>query len=76
FASLINMLDPTPIGNPREYEYADFADKDLVVRRFKKDVRDQMAGEFPERNIVKLMRPATGAEEEAYRRLVGSQFRD
>ena len=34
-----------------------------------------MAGEFPERNIVKLMHPATGAEE-AYRRLVESQFRD
>ncbi len=76
FASLMNMLDPTAIANPKEYEYADFADKNLVVRRFKKDVKDQMAGEFPERNIVKLTHPATGAEEEAYRRLVESQFRD
>lgn len=39
-------------------------------------MKDQMAGEFPERNIVKLTHPATGAEEEAYRRLVESQFRD
>lgn len=35
-----------------------------------------MSGEFPERNIVKLTRLASGAEEEAYRRLVESQFRD
>lgn len=27
FASLMNMLDPTAIANPKEYEYADFADK-------------------------------------------------
>ncbi|MGC6612225.1 hypothetical protein ACP0GZ_27815, partial [Escherichia coli] len=39
-------------------------------------VKDQMSGEFPERNIVKLTRLASGAEEEAYRRLVESQFRD
>jgi len=76
FASLMNMLDPTAIANPKEYKYADFADKNLVVRRFKKDVKDQMAGEFPERNIVKLTHQATGAEEEVYRRLVESKFLD
>jgi SNF2 family DNA or RNA helicase len=76
FASLMNMLDPTAIANPKEYEYADFADKNLVVRRFKKDVKDQMAGEFPEREIKELQREATSAEEEVYRRLLESKFRD
>lgn len=76
FASLMNMLDPTAIANPKEYEYADFADKKLVVRRFKKDVKDQMAGEFPEREIKALKRDATSAEEEVYRRLLESKFRD
>lgn len=76
FASLMNMLDPTAIANPKEYEYTDFADKNLVVRRFKKDVKDQMAGEFPEREIKELQREATSAEEEVYRRLLESKFRD
>ncbi|ELZ0585630.1 TPA: DEAD/DEAH box helicase [Yersinia enterocolitica] len=76
FASLMNMLDPTAIANPKEYEYADFADKNLVVRRFKKDVKDQMAGEFPEREIKALKREATSAEEEVYRRLLESKFHD
>ncbi|MBW5893075.1 DEAD/DEAH box helicase [Pectobacterium polaris] len=76
FASLMNMLDPTAIANPKEYEYADFADKKLVVRRFKKDVKDQMAGEFPEREIKALKRDATSAEEEVYHRLLESKFRD
>ena len=76
FASLMNMLDPTAIANPQEYEYSDFADKNLVVRRFKKDVKDQMVGEFPERQISALKRKASAAEEEAYRRLVESKLRD
>ena len=76
FASLMNMLDPTAIANPQEYEYSDFADKNLVVRRFKKDVKDQMVGEFPERQISALKRKASAAEEEVYRRLVESKLRD
>ena len=76
FASLMNMLDPTAIANPKEYEYSDFADKNLVVRRFKKDVKDQMAGEFPEREIKALQKAAIAAEEEVYRRLVESEFRE
>ncbi len=76
FASLMNMLDPTAIANPQEYAYSDFADKNLVVRRFKKDVKDQMAGEFPERQIQSLKRAASIAEEEVYRRLVESKLRD
>lgn len=46
FASLMNMLDPTAIANPKEYEYADFADKNLVVRRFKKTSKIRWLASF------------------------------
>ena len=62
-ASLMNMLDPTAIANPKEYEYSDFADKNLVVRRFKKDVKDQVSGSFLERKIT-LERCGASAKEE------------
>ncbi|MCY4674357.1 MAG: DEAD/DEAH box helicase [Bacteroidetes bacterium] len=41
FASLIQMLDPTVIADPRNYTKADLEGKNLLVRRFKKDIRDQ-----------------------------------
>ncbi|WP_285163556.1 DEAD/DEAH box helicase [Shewanella goraebulensis] len=69
FASLMNMLDATAIANPSDYEYEDFKDKNLVVRRFKKDVKDQIAGEFPEREIKEVYGTASIEEEEAYRQL-------
>ena len=67
FASLMNMLDPTAIANPKEYEYADFADKIWLSVASKRRERSDV-WRVPERNIVKLTRPASGAEEEAYRR--------
>lgn len=76
FASLMNMLDPTAIANPSDYQHSDFADKNLVVRRFKKDVKDQMAGEFPEREIKQITRQASAQEEEVFRRLVESELKD
>jgi SNF2 family DNA or RNA helicase len=42
FASLMNMLDPTAIANPRDYSREDFRDKGLVIRRFKKDIMAQL----------------------------------
>ncbi|MBY5947899.1 DEAD/DEAH box helicase [Photobacterium rosenbergii] len=75
FASLMNMLDATAIANPSEYSYDDFKDKNLIVRRFKKDVKDQMAGEFPERNIDRVYANASMEEEEVYRRLVESSLK-
>ena len=42
FASLMNMLNPTAIANPNDYGPEDI--KGLFVRRFKKDVQDQIAG--------------------------------
>ena len=52
FASLMNMLDATAIANEKEYEHEDFSDKGLVVRRFKKDVKDQIAKDFLKGNII------------------------
>ncbi|WJG26798.1 DEAD/DEAH box helicase [Vibrio furnissii] len=75
FASLMNMLDATAIANTSEYSYDDFKDKNLVVRRFKKDVKDQMVGEFPERNIDRVYAQASLEEEEVYRRLIESSLR-
>ncbi|WP_240537392.1 DEAD/DEAH box helicase [Vibrio sp. CUB2] len=75
FASLMNMLDATAIANPSEYSYDDFKDKNLIVRRFKKDVKDQMKGEFPERNIQSIYANASSQEEEVYRRLVAASLK-
>ena len=64
FASLMNMLDPTAIANPNDYKKEDI--KGLCVRRFKKDIKDQVFGVFKERvvNIEKC--EASSAEELAY----------
>ena len=51
FASLLNMLDPTAIANPNDYGIDDFKDKGLVIRRFKKDIQDQVQSEFKQRKI-------------------------
>ncbi|EAR23003.1 putative ATP-dependent helicase [Nitrococcus mobilis Nb-231] len=68
------MLDPTAIANPADYTQHDYRDKSLVIRRFKKDVRDQLQGNFPERQIEVVKTQATAAEEEAYARLMDVSF--
>lgn len=73
FASLMNMLDPTAIANPSDYAHEDFRDKSLVIRRFKKDVRDQL-GDFPDREIVRHYAPATPIEEQAFTQLMEVSF--
>ena len=50
FASLMNMLDPTAIADPENYTPEDI--KGLCIRRFKKDVKDQVSGSFLERKIT------------------------
>ena len=62
FASLMNMLDPTAIANPNDYTPEDI--KGLCIRRFKKDVKDQVFGSFLERNIA-LERCHASLKEEA-----------
>lgn len=64
FASLMNMLDPTAIADPEHYTKDDI--KGLCVRRFKKDVKNQVAGSFLERVVTKELCPASEKEEKAY----------
>jgi SNF2 family DNA or RNA helicase len=54
FASLMNMLDPTAIPNPRDYAHEDYRDKKLVIRRFKTDVATQLQSALPERVVHKV----------------------
>ncbi len=74
FASLMSLLDPTAISDPDDYTPQDFHDKGLVVRRFKKDIRDQVSADFQERVTEQLRHPATSQEENAYRALLAIPF--
>jgi superfamily II DNA or RNA helicase len=64
FASLMNMLDPTAIANPHDYKKEDI--NGLCVRRFKKDIKDQVQGAFKERRVSLEKCDATDEEENAY----------
>lgn len=64
FASLMNMLDPTAIANPDDYQAEDI--KGLFVRRFKKDVRDEVGGAFLERKVTMQKCTASPAEENVF----------
>ncbi|NJD36345.1 MAG: DEAD/DEAH box helicase [Betaproteobacteria bacterium] len=64
FASLMRMLDPTVLPPGADYTRVDVAH--LFVRRFKKDVREQMRQDFPEREVFRLARDASPAENAAF----------
>ena len=72
FASLMNMLNPTAIKDPKNYGPEDI--DGLFIRRFKKDVRHQVVGNFPERVVFTPKVPASGKEEAAYAILSGLRF--
>ena len=72
FASLMNMLDPTAIADRDEYTPEDI--KGLYIRRFKKDIKNQVAREFMEREIVELRVAATPEEEHVFNVLASAQF--
>ncbi|HCF1684379.1 TPA: DEAD/DEAH box helicase [Pseudomonas aeruginosa] len=74
FASLMNMLDPTAISDPDDYAKEDFRDKGLVIRRFKKDIRDQVKQEFKERVVKDIYLHASLEEEGAYQALLDVPF--
>lgn len=74
FASLMNMLDPTAISDPDDYAKEDFSDKGLVIRRFKKDIRDQVQQEFKERVVNDIYLNASPEEEAAYQALLDVPF--
>lgn len=64
FASLMNMLDPTAIANPEEYTKDEI--KGLCIRRFKKDVKDQMGGKYLERTVNLVTCEASPKEEAVF----------
>jgi ERCC4-related helicase len=64
FASLMNMLDPTAIANPDNYTKDDI--RDLYVRRFKKDVLQDLRQHVPERNVASVEAQASTAEERVF----------
>lgn len=64
FASLMNMLDPTAIANPEEYTKEDI--KGLFIRRFKKNVKNQMGGKYLERTVDLVNCEASPKEEAVF----------
>ncbi|PVX38199.1 DEAD/DEAH box helicase [Janthinobacterium sp. 78] len=74
FASLMSLLDPTAISDPDDYTPDDFRHKGLVVRRFKKDIKDQVSSQFQERTTTCLRQHASVQEEAAYRALLEIPF--
>ncbi|MBV4465791.1 DEAD/DEAH box helicase [Pseudomonas sp. SWRI79] len=64
FASLVRMLDPTVLPAGADYTRSDV--DHLFVRRFKKDVREQMKQEFPERDVFRLACQASQSENLAF----------
>src|ERR1017187_8047571 len=64
FASLMNMLNPTAIANPKVYGPEDI--EGLFLRRFKKDVQEQLGKSFLERRTNRWPTPASDVEEFAY----------
>lgn len=74
FASLMTLLDPTAISDPDDYTPEDYRDKGLVIRRFKKDIRDQVAQQFEERDTSLLRATATPEEERAFEALLEVPF--
>lgn len=64
FASLMNMLDPTAIADIHNYTKEDI--RGLCIRRFKKDIQNEVRGAFKERRVSTLQCQASPAEERAY----------
>jgi len=72
FASLMNMLDPTAIANPDNYGKEDI--RGLFIRRFKKDIQDQVAEAFMERRIRQAQCAASPEEDVVFDLLAKATF--
>ena len=72
FASIMNMLNPTAIKDENNYGPKDI--EGLFIRRFKKDIKNQIRGSFPDRIVRKEPHPAAAAEEAAYACLAALKF--
>jgi len=70
----MSLLDPTAISDPDDYTPDDFRSKGLVIRRFKKDIKDQVSADFQERETTCLRQAASAHEEAAYRALLDVEF--
>ena len=73
FASLMNMLNPTAIANPKDYGPDDIAG--LFLRRFKAQVQEQIGKSFQDRITTRHPILATTAEEHAFDLLTKATFR-
>ena len=72
FANLMTMLDPTAIADSSNYTAGEI--QGLFVRRFKKDIEDQVSSQFSERKVRLLRRPASQPEERFFDALAGARF--
>jgi ERCC4-related helicase len=72
FANLMNMLEPTAIADVTDYTAEEIAG--LFVRRFKKDIADQVAGQFSERDTHLVKTGAYEPEEAFFTRLARADF--
>lgn len=72
FASIMNMLNPTAIKDDSNYGPEDI--EGLFIRRFKKDIKNQVHGSFPERVVHRERHRASDAEETAYACLADLRF--
>ncbi|MCP4406692.1 MAG: DEAD/DEAH box helicase, partial [Gammaproteobacteria bacterium] len=72
FANLMNMLEPTAIADRSDYTAEEIAG--LFVRRFKKDIEDQVAGQFSERKDHLIKIEANPTEEAFFDRLAAATF--
>lgn len=67
FASLMNMLNPTAIADEENYGPDDI--QGLFIRRFKKDIQDQVQTAFKKRKIAMARTQASASEEAVYDQL-------
>lgn len=72
FASLMNMLNPTAIADPENYGPEDI--RGLFIRRFKKDIKDQVSMSFKERTIERVFCEASTQEEQVFDYLTKMKF--
>ena len=73
FAELIRLLDPTAIADLDHYDADHIAP--YFIRRFKKDIIDQVSEHFRDREILPIRTPATPAEESVFARLADLRLR-
>jgi ERCC4-related helicase len=72
FANLMNMLEPTAVADPGNYTKDEI--RGLFVRRFKKDIEDEVGQHFRERKTEIRYVDAADAEEKILIRIKGLKF--